>query len=174
MNNSNFKKLRVMDAYLFFYWSIVGLKCHVNFWSTAKKFSYTYVYTFFLLFSIVVYHKILSIVPCAIQYTFVVNGHFHSIYRTQRLILLSSFIIYIIRIFYVFFIFDKVEFIRTSIWELFCFHYFNFSHLFSYSTRIMFTLEKLKAREEHKKYIHYIEYKKAVHPDICVFPLSII
>ena len=25
----------------------------------------------------------------------------------------------------------------------------------------MFTLEKLKAREEHKEYIHYIEYKKS-------------
>ena len=38
----------------------------------------------------------------------------------------------------------------------------------------MFTLKKLKAIEEHKEYINYIEYKKASHPDICVFPLSII
>ena len=132
------------------------------------------IHSFSILFSIMVYHKILSIVPCAIKYIFVSNGGFHSIYRIQKLILLNSFIIYIIHIFCVFFIFDKIEFIRTSIWELFCFHYFNFAHLFSYITRIMFTLEKLKAREGHKEYINYIEYKKASHPDICVFPLSII
>ena len=49
---------------LFFNWSIVDLQCCVNFWCTAKWFSYTYIYIFsFIFFSIMVYYRILNIVP---------------------------------------------------------------------------------------------------------------
>ena len=50
----------------FFNWSTVDLQC-VHFCCTAKWFSYTYVYSFFIFFSIMVYHRILNIVSCAIQ-----------------------------------------------------------------------------------------------------------
>ena len=50
------------------YWSIVDLQCRVNFCCTAKWSSYTYTYTFFFtFFSIMVYHRILNIVPDTIQ-----------------------------------------------------------------------------------------------------------
>ena len=53
---------------LFFYWSIVNIWCCVSFWCRAKWFSYTYIYIlFFIFFSIIVYYKILNIVPCAIE-----------------------------------------------------------------------------------------------------------
>ena len=47
-------------------WSIADLQCWVNYWYTAKQFSYTYIHTF-LFFSIMVYHKISRMVLCAIQ-----------------------------------------------------------------------------------------------------------
>ena len=47
-----------------------GVGCHcllpVNFYCSAKWFSYTHI-CFFILFSIMVYHRILNIVSCAIQ-----------------------------------------------------------------------------------------------------------
>ena len=51
---------------IFFNWSIVGLQCHVSFRCTAKWFHYIYIF-FFRLFSLIGHHKILSIVPCAVQ-----------------------------------------------------------------------------------------------------------
>ena len=62
-----------------FYWSTVDVQCCVNFWCTAKQFIhfiyiyiYTHTYTFFFTFvSIMVYHKILNIVPCAIEWDLV-------------------------------------------------------------------------------------------------------
>ena len=54
-----------------FSWSIVDLQCCVNFFGTAKWLSYPYDMHmfFFIFFSIMVYLRILSIVPCAIQWT---------------------------------------------------------------------------------------------------------
>lgn len=54
------------------------------------------------------------------------------------------------------FIFDQVEFIRPSTWELFSLHYFIFAHLISHITKVMFISENLKAIEEHKEYINYM------------------
>ena len=57
-------------------WSIVNLQCCVSFWYTSKWFSYIHsdLHThthmdiwFFMFFPILVYHKILKAVPCAIQ-----------------------------------------------------------------------------------------------------------
>ena len=53
--------------FFFFNWSIVGLQC-VSFWCTAKWFSYTYV-CIYIFFSIMVYYRMLNIVPCAIRRT---------------------------------------------------------------------------------------------------------
>ena len=57
-----------------FYWSPTDLQCCVNFSCTAKWLSfiymcvYIYIYVFFFIFfSIIVYQRILNIVPCAIQ-----------------------------------------------------------------------------------------------------------
>ena len=48
-------------------WCILDLQCCVSFWRRAKWFNYTYIYSifafFFIFFSIIVYHKILNIVP---------------------------------------------------------------------------------------------------------------
>ena len=46
----------------------------INFYYTAKLLSYTHIniYIIFHIFSIMVYHKILSIVFCVIQYDLVV------------------------------------------------------------------------------------------------------
>ena len=49
-----------------FYWSIVDLQHCVNFCRIGKWLTYTYIF-FFIFFSIIVYHRILNIVPCAIQ-----------------------------------------------------------------------------------------------------------
>ena len=50
------------NIFLFFNWSIVDLQCLVNFYCTAKWVSYMYIC--FMFFSIMVYHRILIIVPC--------------------------------------------------------------------------------------------------------------
>ena len=47
----------------FFYWSMVDLQCCANLCSTEKWFGYTHIYTFFIFFSIMVYPRILNIVP---------------------------------------------------------------------------------------------------------------
>ena len=52
--------------FFIFYWSIVDLQCCVNFCCTAVIQLYMYIF-FFILFSIMVYHRILNTVPCAIQ-----------------------------------------------------------------------------------------------------------
>ena len=52
-----------------FCWSIVDLWSCVNFCCTTKWFSYTYIYyiLFLIFFSMVIYHRILNIVPWSIQ-----------------------------------------------------------------------------------------------------------
>ena len=54
-----------------FYQSTVDLQCYVNFRCKAKLIylhMHTHIYTFFFIFfSIMVYYRILNIVPCAIQ-----------------------------------------------------------------------------------------------------------
>ena len=58
-------------SFFLYNWSIVDLQYYVSFRCTAKWFCYTYVciylYSFFRFFSIIVYYKILTIVPCAVQ-----------------------------------------------------------------------------------------------------------
>ena len=46
---------------------VVDLQCCVNFWCTAKWFIYIYINVFKIVFSVMVYHGILNIVPCAFQ-----------------------------------------------------------------------------------------------------------
>ena len=68
--------------YLFsFYWSIVDLWCCGNYCCTAKWLSDTHTHThthtrthtfFFIFFSIMVYHSIVTVIPCAIQSDLVV------------------------------------------------------------------------------------------------------
>ena len=55
------------SLFFFLNWSIVDLQCCVSFRCKAKWFRYTYIYFFFIFFSNMVYHRILNIVPCAIQ-----------------------------------------------------------------------------------------------------------
>ena len=54
-----------------FYWSTVDLQCCVSFRCTASGVQiqlYIYIYIFFFIFfSIMVYYRLLNIVPCAIQ-----------------------------------------------------------------------------------------------------------
>ena len=59
-------------TFFFFNWSIVDLQYCVNFCYTVKLISVIHTYTFFIFFSIMVYHRILNIVPCAIQQNLVV------------------------------------------------------------------------------------------------------
>ena len=64
-------KCKILDfKKCLFYWSIVDSQCCVNFYCTVKWFSCTHRHThtliLFIFFSIVVYHGILNIVPCAI------------------------------------------------------------------------------------------------------------
>ena len=60
-----FLESTVSQVTFFKKWSIVDCVSCVNFCCTAKWFSYTH--SFFLFFSIMVCHRILNIVPCAIQ-----------------------------------------------------------------------------------------------------------
>ena len=52
-----------------FYWSIVDLQCCVSFRCTAKwiSYTYTYIHSFYRLFSRIDHYRVLSRVPCAIQ-----------------------------------------------------------------------------------------------------------
>ena len=65
------KEMDCIFSFFFFNWSMVDLQCYVSFMCTAKWFSYTYTYThiysFFRLFSLVGYYKILTLVDCTIQ-----------------------------------------------------------------------------------------------------------
>ena len=54
-----------LEVCCFFNWSITDLQCCVYFSCTAKWFSYTYIHSFFVSFSIMVYHGILTIAPCS-------------------------------------------------------------------------------------------------------------
>ena len=72
---------------IFFYWSIVILQCCVNFCYTAKWFSYTYIHSFFIFFFIMVYHRILTIVPCA---AYSGTLFIHSIYSSLHLLTPTS------------------------------------------------------------------------------------
>ena len=70
-NSYNLLKVQMMFSIIrqskcFLYWSIVDLQC-VSFWCTAKWFSCTCIHIFFFIFfSIMVYYRVLNIVPCAI------------------------------------------------------------------------------------------------------------
>ena len=54
------------QSFLKNYYSRLDLQCSLNTCCVAKWLSYTYVF-FFIFFSIMVYHRILKIVPCAVQ-----------------------------------------------------------------------------------------------------------
>ena len=51
------------DFLVIFYWSTVNLQCCVHFCCTAKWLSYIHVYILFIFFSIVVYCRIVNVVP---------------------------------------------------------------------------------------------------------------
>ena len=57
------------------YWS--GLPCNINYCCTGKWLSYHIYMFFFIFFSIIVYHRIWNIVPCAIQQNLVVYKTAH-------------------------------------------------------------------------------------------------
>ena len=54
------------NSFLQSYRSVADLQCCVNFYCRAKGFSDTHTF-FFIVFSIMVYHRVLNIVPCAVQ-----------------------------------------------------------------------------------------------------------
>ena len=66
------------QVFCFYNWSIVDSQYCVNFCYTAKWFWYTYIYVHILkiLFSIMVYHRILNIVPCVIQQDLVLDSFY--------------------------------------------------------------------------------------------------
>ena len=62
----------IFNFLLFLKKIIVVLQCYVSFRCTEQSFSYIYIYFFFqILFSIIGYYKILSVVSCAIEYVLV-------------------------------------------------------------------------------------------------------
>ena len=63
------KKKKRKEICLFKKFLFVELQCCVNYCCTAKWLSYTYIHLYIFLwsFSIMVYHRILKIVPCATQ-----------------------------------------------------------------------------------------------------------
>ena len=67
-------------------WSIADLQCWVNYWYTAKQFSYTHIHTF-IFFSIMVYHKIWRWSSALYSRTLLL---IHSIYKWLRLLTPAS------------------------------------------------------------------------------------
>ena len=67
---SIFKSMRFFRAFFCFLFLVVDLQCCLSFRCTAEWFSFIYicVYFYFRLFSLKDYHKILSIVRCAVQW----------------------------------------------------------------------------------------------------------
>ena len=67
---SIFKSMRFFRGFFCFLFLVVDLQCCLSFRCTAEWFSFIYlcVYFYFRLFSLKDYHKILSIVPCAVQW----------------------------------------------------------------------------------------------------------
>ena len=68
-------RVRLKFSTIYFYWNIVNLQCCVNFYHTAKWFSYMYVcvcvsiYIYihiYIFFSIIIYHRIVNIVYCSV------------------------------------------------------------------------------------------------------------
>ena len=61
------------------YWSIIDFQCCVNFcytakWSAIHIYMYIFAHTFFFMFfSIMIYYRMLNIVPCALQEDLVVH-----------------------------------------------------------------------------------------------------
>ena len=76
-----------LEVCCFFNWSITDLQCCVYFSCTAKWFSYTYIHSFFVSFSIMVYHGILTIAPCALQQTLLL---IHSLCNSLHLLIPAS------------------------------------------------------------------------------------
>ena len=62
-SSANFFAWYWTNYFISIFWSVVDLQCCVNFCYTAKWFGYTHIYTFFIFFSIMVYPRILNIVP---------------------------------------------------------------------------------------------------------------
>ena len=56
----------IVFFFVVFNWSIVDLQCCANLYCTAKWLTYKNTF-FFVCFSIMVYHRLLNIVPCGIQ-----------------------------------------------------------------------------------------------------------
>ena len=52
---------------------MVNLQCCINFFCKAQCFSYAYIYILKIFFPIMVYLRILNIVPCAIQQDFAIS-----------------------------------------------------------------------------------------------------
>ena len=60
----------VLSFFRNFYWRIVDLQCCVSFRCTAQwiRYTYTYTYSFLSCFSHIGLYRVLSRVPCAIEY----------------------------------------------------------------------------------------------------------
>ena len=58
---------RTVFFFLNFYWRIVDLKCCANLLYCKVTQLYTYRHSFFIFFSITVYHRRLTLVPCAVE-----------------------------------------------------------------------------------------------------------
>ena len=85
--NSFFRSFNLFYFIFNCYWRTIDLQCYVNFCCAAKWFSYAYINTFFfVVLLIMVYHRILIIVPCYNSNHVV----FHSIYNSLHLLIPTS------------------------------------------------------------------------------------